>query len=67
MAPMRSMRRGQAVPNVFINRNRMLRGAYGYTACVRVGITVTEFNENRDNITNAPIGPDNGAGNACFN
>ena len=32
----------------FMNRNTMQRGAYGYTACVRPGTTVTEFNANRD-------------------
>lgn len=52
--------------NGFVNRNRMLRG-YGYTACVRLGVTVTEFNQNRDAITDALIAPDNGAGGGCTN
>jgi hypothetical protein len=51
---------------VFINRNRMLKG-YGYTGCVRLGVTVTEFNDNRDAITNAGIAPDNGADGGCSN
>ena len=42
-------------------------GVYGYTACVRLGITVTEFNENRDAGTGALISPDNGAGGSCSN
>jgi hypothetical protein len=52
--------------NIFINRNQMLKG-YGYTGCVRLGATVTEFNDNRDAITGALIAPDNGAGGACTN
>ncbi len=52
--------------NVFINRNRML-GGFGYTACVRLGVTVAEFNGNRDAITGALIAPDNGAGGSCSN
>lgn len=52
--------------NVYVNRNRMLKG-YGYTGCVRLGVTVTEFNDNRDAITNAGIAPDNGAGGSCTN
>ena len=35
-----------------INRNRMLKG-YGYTACVKLGNTVTEFDDNRDATTDA--------------
>jgi chitodextrinase len=50
----------------YINRNRMYRG-YGYTACVRVGITVTEFNDNRDAGTGALINPDNGSDGGCSN
>ncbi len=50
-----------------INRNRMLRARYGYTACVRLGVTVTEFNGNRDAGTDAPIAPDDGAGGSCSN
>lgn len=52
--------------NIFISRNRMLRG-YGYTACVRLGVTVTEFGENRDAGTDALISPDNGADGGCSN
>ena len=44
----------------------MYRGVYGYTACVRLGITVTEFNENRDAGTGALISPDNGAGGSVL-
>ncbi len=43
---MRSTLPRQQTHDVYINRNRMQRGVYGYTACVRLGITVTEFNEN---------------------
>ena len=50
-----------------INRNLMLRARYGYTACVRLGVTVTEFNGNRDAGTDAPIAPDDGAGGSCSN
>lgn len=57
----------QTSPNIFVNRNRMYRGAYGYTACVRLGITVTEFNGNTDAGTNAAISPDNGVGGGCTN
>ncbi len=56
----------QPSPNVHINRNRMLKG-YGYTACVKLGNTVTEFNDNRDATTNALLPPDNGAGGSCTN
>jgi hypothetical protein len=52
--------------DVYINRNRMLKG-FGYTGCVRLGVTVTEFNDNRDAITNAGIAPDNGVGGGCTN
>jgi hypothetical protein len=45
----------------------MYRGAYGYTACVRPGVTVTEFTDNRDAGTGASIGADNGAGGSCSN
>jgi hypothetical protein len=50
----------------FINRNRMLKG-FGYTACVRLGNTVTEFNGNVDDITGASLGPDNGFDGGCTN
>jgi hypothetical protein len=52
--------------NVFINRNRLLKG-YGYTACVRLGVTVSEFNDNRDAVTDALLAPDNGADGGCTN
>jgi hypothetical protein len=38
-----------------------------YTACVRLGVTVTEFNDNRDAATGALIAPDNGVGGGCTN
>ena len=57
----------QPSPNVHINRNRMRKGAGGYTACVKLGNTVTEFNDNRDATTNALLPPDNGAGGSCTN
>jgi hypothetical protein len=57
----------QPSTGIFINRNQMHRAAYGYTACVRVGITVTEFNNNRDAATGALLSPDNGAGGSCTN
>jgi hypothetical protein len=50
----------------YVNRNRMLKG-YGYTACVRLGVTVTTFNGNQDAISGAPLSPDNGAGGSCSN
>jgi hypothetical protein len=56
-----------ASPNVHINRNSMGRGEYGYTACVKVGNTVTEFTGNVDAGTNAALTPDNGAGGSCTN
>jgi hypothetical protein len=53
--------------NVNINRNRMLRGIGGYTACVKLGNTVTQFADNQDFTTTAAITPDNGAGGSCTN
>jgi hypothetical protein len=53
--------------DVYINRNQMYRGVGGYTACVRLGVTVTEFHENRDVGTGALISPDNGVGGGCSN
>lgn len=50
-----------------INRNRIFRARYGYTGCVRLGVTVTEFNGNRDAGTDAPIAADDGAGGSCSN
>jgi hypothetical protein len=57
----------QPSTNVNINRNQMVRGAFGYTACMRPGVTVTQFNDNRDATTGAGIAPDNGAGGSCSN
>jgi hypothetical protein len=51
----------------FINRNQLVRGVYGYTACVKVGQTVTQFDDNRDAGSNALISPDNGVGGGCTN
>jgi hypothetical protein len=53
--------------DVYINRNQMYRGVAGYTGCVRLGVTVTQFGENRDVGTGALVGPDNGAGGGCSN
>jgi thrombospondin type 3 repeat protein len=52
--------------DVYINRNRLTRG-YDYTACVKLGITVTSFEDNRDALTGAAVGPDNGSGGSCSN
>jgi hypothetical protein len=52
--------------NVNINRNRMRKG-YGYTACVRLGVTVSTFNGNVDDVTGAPLSPDNGFDGGCSN
>jgi hypothetical protein len=58
--------------NVFINRNRMLRG-YGYTGCVRLGVTVAGFSDNRDALSDVLIPPDEGGnvfgsgGGGCTN
>ena len=51
----------------FINRNRLGRGVWGYTACVKVGNTVTEFNQNTDATTGAAVSADNGFDGACTN
>ena len=51
---------------VVINRNRLLKG-YGYTACVRLGVTVAEFADNRDAITGSLLSPDNGFDGGCSN
>jgi hypothetical protein len=53
--------------DVYINRNQMYRGVAGYTGCVRLGATVTRFDQNRDAGTSALIAPDNGAGGGCSN
>lgn len=54
--------------DVYINRNKMFKGVYGtYTFCVRVGVTVTQFNGNTDAGTGAAISPDNGVGGGCTN
>jgi hypothetical protein len=52
---------------IYINRNQMYRGVAGYTACVLLGNTVTEFDANHDAGTGALIGPDNGIGGGCTN
>jgi len=57
----------QQTRDIYVNRNRMYRGVYGYTACVRLGITVTEFNDNRDAATGVLLTPDNGAGGSGSN
>jgi hypothetical protein len=51
----------------FINRNQLYSGVYGYTACVRLGATVSAFTENHDVGSGALIDPDNGAGGSCSN
>ena len=57
----------QLSQNINVNRNRMTRGAGGYTACAKLGQTVVSFSENRDANTGALIAPDNGAGGSCTN
>jgi len=52
--------------NININRNRMYKG-YGYTACVKIGQTVTTFNDNRDAGTNVLLPADNGSDGGCTN
>jgi hypothetical protein len=53
---------------VLINRNRLLKGVNpAYTACVRLGVTVAEFTDNRDANTNALLTPDNGSDGGCTN
>jgi hypothetical protein len=51
----------------YIDRNLLGRGTYGYTACVRLGNTVTAFRDNRDAATGAIVNPDNGVGGGCSN
>jgi len=54
--------------DVYINRNKLYKGVYGiYTFCVKVGITVTTFDQNTDAGTGAAIAPDNGVGGGCVN
>ena len=50
-----------------INRNRMRRGVYGYTACVRPGSTVASFRNNRNFASGRLIRPDKGVGGGCSN
>lgn len=64
---MQSTRPRSQSQGFYINRNRMYRGAYGYTACVRPGVTVNEFNDNRDAGTSAAISAEKGAGGSCSN
>jgi hypothetical protein len=52
--------------DIYINRNHMLKGC-GYTACVRLGVTVTQFNGNVDHTTGAALSPDNGFDGGCTN
>ena len=52
---------------MIINRNKLHKAAYGYTACVKLGTTVAEFTDNRDATTNTLLTPDNGAGGSCTN
>jgi hypothetical protein len=56
----------QTSPNIYINSNKLGKG-YGYTACVKIGITVTEFNGNQDLVTGAALTPDNGFDGGCTN
>jgi hypothetical protein len=51
----------------FINGNRLGRGVYGYTACVRRGVTVTSFSGNVDASTGNAVSADNGSGGGCSN
>jgi hypothetical protein len=51
----------------FIDSNLMGRGLYGYTACVKLGNTVTSFAGNLDATTKAALTPDNGVGGGCTN
>jgi hypothetical protein len=53
--------------DVYINRNQMGRGGAGYIGCVKLGNTVTTFDQNTDLATGAVINPDNGAGGGCTN
>jgi hypothetical protein len=52
--------------DIYVNRNQLNKG-YGYTACVRLGITVTQFDQNRDAGTGALLSADNGVGGGCTN
>jgi hypothetical protein len=40
---------------------------YGYTACVKLGVTVTTFTGNVDAGTGAALPPDNGSDGGCTN
>ena len=57
----------QQTTGIIINRNKLLKGAFGYTACVKLGTTVQEFTGNRDAITDTLLTPDNGNGGGCTN
>ena len=61
-----STRRASRHTNVYINRNRIQRAAYGYTACVRLGVTVTSSTTTVIRYGRV-ISPDNGAGGWCSN
>ena len=51
----------------FIDSNLIGKGTYGYTACVKLGNTVTSFTGNVDSATKAAVTPDNGVGGGCTN
>jgi hypothetical protein len=58
----------QPSTGILVNRNRMLRGNNAtYTACVKLGETVTEFDGNVDHATGIVLAPDNGVGAGCTN
>ena len=48
-----------------MTEDRSLRTRACYTACVKLGVTVTSFDQNHDYGTGALISPDNGAGGSC--
>jgi hypothetical protein len=51
----------------YLNRNKLGSGVYGYTACARPGVTVTEFIGNTDLTSGAAMFADNGVGGGCTN
>ena len=57
----------QQSQGIHVDRNRMQRGVYGYTACAKLGITVATFDQNTDFGTGSLISPDNGVGGGCTN
>jgi nitrous oxidase accessory protein NosD len=56
-----------ATHDFYVNRNQFYRAVYGYTACVKLGSTVTQFDQNHDAATGALVNPDNGVGGGCTN